>query len=136
MLMRKGEWPSNRILCMGLFKELLGYEHYSKIYKIRFLCEYNAGIWYSGGIAPRLLDLGPGWAWVLNVNVLASLSQGKALSTLWIGYTIVLKQKMLPVMCNNVAKYSITNFKSKLLKSTYVLISSILPCAFRIAGSQ
>jgi len=58
--MGKGEWPSSPILCMGMFKEVSGYKHGSKRYKIPFLCECNAGIWYSGGTDPLLLNLGLG----------------------------------------------------------------------------
>jgi hypothetical protein len=60
MLVGKGEWPSSRILRMGLFKEISGYKHYSKRFKILCLCECSIGISYSGGIVPLLLNLDPG----------------------------------------------------------------------------
>jgi len=39
-------------------------------------------------------------------------------------------------MGNKLTKYSNADFKSKLLKSAYVLIGSIFLRAFRIAGRQ
>jgi len=58
--MGKDEWPSTRILYMGVFNEVSDYKHYSKRYNILSLCECNAGVWYSGGIVPLLLNLDPG----------------------------------------------------------------------------
>jgi len=34
--MGKGEWPSTRILYMGVFKEVSDYKHHSKRYNVSF----------------------------------------------------------------------------------------------------
>jgi hypothetical protein len=78
-------WFNHVCLCcvisfqLGLFKVKVKVKVKGKVAPVIFLTKHHAmkGCWVSGGIAPRIVDLGTRWRWVVSFTTRPLNPQGK-----------------------------------------------------------